>query len=151
MFEEIRKGAPPPRARDRGLTVRHLAQFFDTTIVDGFDDGPNVRVVQSSILLHVLTGGLRVSSQSTATYSIDSLTMKSNTVTLPLPPLVPPPGHGFRLRRRRRINVCAHFTATGRTSPPARSSTGQTSGILPRLRTGVSVGELHAICCTSQF
>ncbi|TFK86714.1 DnaJ-domain-containing protein [Polyporus arcularius HHB13444] len=41
VFEEIRKGAPPPRARDRGLTVRHLAQFFDLSIYDGFDDGPN--------------------------------------------------------------------------------------------------------------
>ncbi|KAI0749903.1 DnaJ domain-containing protein [Daedaleopsis nitida] len=41
VFEEIRKGAPPPRARDRGLTVRHLAQFFDTSIHSGFDNGPN--------------------------------------------------------------------------------------------------------------
>ncbi|RPD54290.1 DnaJ-domain-containing protein [Lentinus tigrinus ALCF2SS1-7] len=41
VFEEIRKGAPPPRARDRGLTVRHLTQFFDISIYDGFDDGPN--------------------------------------------------------------------------------------------------------------
>ncbi|KAI0324672.1 DnaJ-domain-containing protein [Cubamyces sp. BRFM 1775] len=41
VFEEIRKGAPPPRARDRGLTVRHLTQFFDVGIYDGFDDGPN--------------------------------------------------------------------------------------------------------------
>ena len=48
IFEEIRKGAPPPRSRDRGLTVRHLTQFFDTTICDGFDDGPNV----SRFLLH---------------------------------------------------------------------------------------------------
>ncbi|KAI0759556.1 hypothetical protein BD413DRAFT_722231 [Trametes elegans] len=41
VFDEIRRGAPPPRARDRGLTVRHLAQFFDTGIYSGFDDGPN--------------------------------------------------------------------------------------------------------------
>ncbi|KAI0353812.1 DnaJ-domain-containing protein [Trametes cingulata] len=41
VLDEIRRGAPPPRARDRGLTVRHLAQFFDTGIYDGFDDGPN--------------------------------------------------------------------------------------------------------------
>nr|VWO97047.1 Uncharacterized protein [Ganoderma boninense] len=41
VFEEIRTGVPPSRARDRGLTVRHLAQFFDTAIWDGFDDGPN--------------------------------------------------------------------------------------------------------------
>ncbi|KAI8969849.1 DnaJ domain-containing protein [Trametes punicea] len=41
VFDEIKRGAPPPRARDRGLTVRHLTQFFDTGIYDGFDDGPN--------------------------------------------------------------------------------------------------------------
>lgn len=41
VFEDIRKGAPPPRARDRGLTIRHLAQFFDATIWAGFDDSEN--------------------------------------------------------------------------------------------------------------
>ncbi|EGN98998.1 hypothetical protein SERLA73DRAFT_34694, partial [Serpula lacrymans var. lacrymans S7.3] len=39
VFEDIRRGAPPPRARDRGLTVRHLSQFFSATIWSGFDDG----------------------------------------------------------------------------------------------------------------
>ncbi|KAH7928282.1 DnaJ-domain-containing protein [Leucogyrophana mollusca] len=40
VFENIRKGAaaPPPRAWDRGLSVRHLAQFFDATIWSAFDD-----------------------------------------------------------------------------------------------------------------
>ncbi|KAL4268275.1 DnaJ-domain-containing protein [Pleurotus pulmonarius] len=41
VFEGIRKGAPPSRARDRGLTVRHLAQFFDTTKWSDLDDGDN--------------------------------------------------------------------------------------------------------------
>ncbi|KAL4242766.1 Multifunctional chaperone and stress response protein [Abortiporus biennis] len=41
VFEDIKRGAPPPRARDRGLTVRHLQQFFDASIYSGFDDGPN--------------------------------------------------------------------------------------------------------------
>ncbi|KAK0235829.1 hypothetical protein EDD85DRAFT_1009348 [Armillaria nabsnona] len=41
VFEDICKGAPPPRARDRGLTVRHLARFFDTTIWSGFADDDN--------------------------------------------------------------------------------------------------------------
>ncbi|KAK0193607.1 hypothetical protein F5146DRAFT_1031419 [Armillaria mellea] len=41
VFEDIRKGAPPPRARDRGLTVRHLARFFDATIWSGFADDDN--------------------------------------------------------------------------------------------------------------
>ncbi|KAG6336369.1 hypothetical protein ID866_2726 [Astraeus odoratus] len=41
IFEDIRRGAPPPRARDRGLTVRHLSQFFDATRWSGFDDSEN--------------------------------------------------------------------------------------------------------------
>ncbi|KDQ53113.1 hypothetical protein JAAARDRAFT_39486 [Jaapia argillacea MUCL 33604] len=38
VFEDIVKGAPPPRARDRGLTVKHLTPFFDATIWKGFSD-----------------------------------------------------------------------------------------------------------------
>ncbi|KIM84393.1 hypothetical protein PILCRDRAFT_818754 [Piloderma croceum F 1598] len=38
IFEEIRKGAPPPKARDRGLTVRHLAPFFNASAWKGYDD-----------------------------------------------------------------------------------------------------------------
>ncbi|KAK7454543.1 hypothetical protein VKT23_011297 [Stygiomarasmius scandens] len=38
VYEDIRKGAPPPRARDRGLTVRHLTRFFDASIWNGFGD-----------------------------------------------------------------------------------------------------------------
>ncbi|TDL25458.1 DnaJ-domain-containing protein [Rickenella mellea] len=38
VFEDIRRGAPPSRARDRGLTVRHLAPFFDASKWSGLDD-----------------------------------------------------------------------------------------------------------------
>ncbi|KAJ2914522.1 hypothetical protein MD484_g5916, partial [Candolleomyces efflorescens] len=38
VFEDIRSGKPPPRTRDRGLTPRHLARFFDATIWKGYDD-----------------------------------------------------------------------------------------------------------------
>ncbi|KAF8150557.1 DnaJ domain-containing protein [Crassisporium funariophilum] len=42
VFEDIRRGANRSTgARDRGLTVRHLARFFDATIWDGFGDGQN--------------------------------------------------------------------------------------------------------------
>ncbi|KAH8094576.1 DnaJ-domain-containing protein [Cristinia sonorae] len=41
VFEDIKRGAAPPRARDRGLTVNHLARFFDPTQYVGFDDGPD--------------------------------------------------------------------------------------------------------------
>lgn len=43
VWEDIRRGAPPPRTRDRGLTVRHLSRFFDSTMWSGFDDGDDVR------------------------------------------------------------------------------------------------------------
>lgn len=42
MFDDIKRGAPPPRARDRGLSVRHLEQFFNPSIYSGFGDGENV-------------------------------------------------------------------------------------------------------------
>ncbi|OCH94891.1 DnaJ-domain-containing protein [Obba rivulosa] len=41
VFEGIKRGAPASRARDRGLTVRHLAQFLNTSIYSGFDGGGN--------------------------------------------------------------------------------------------------------------
>ncbi|KAF6757089.1 DnaJ-domain-containing protein [Ephemerocybe angulata] len=39
VFEDIRSGKAPPRTRDRGLTTRHLARFFDASIYKGYDDG----------------------------------------------------------------------------------------------------------------
>ena len=43
VFEDIKSGAAPNRARDRGLTVRHLQPFFDPSIWSGFDDSQDVR------------------------------------------------------------------------------------------------------------
>lgn len=43
VFEGIRKGVnPTSRVRDRGLTIRHLARFFDATIWESFDDEDKV-------------------------------------------------------------------------------------------------------------
>ncbi|KAF8072104.1 DnaJ domain-containing protein [Lyophyllum atratum] len=39
VFQDVRKGAPPPRARDRGLTTRHLERFLESPLWSGFDDG----------------------------------------------------------------------------------------------------------------
>ncbi|PCH42611.1 DnaJ-domain-containing protein [Wolfiporia cocos MD-104 SS10] len=41
VFEDIKKGAPPSRARNRGLTARHLTRFFDQSVYTGTDDGPD--------------------------------------------------------------------------------------------------------------
>ncbi|KAJ6607356.1 hypothetical protein B0H10DRAFT_1818314 [Mycena sp. CBHHK59/15] len=41
VYDDIRRGAPPSRAQDRGLTVRHLSRFFDSSIWSGLDDGEN--------------------------------------------------------------------------------------------------------------
>ncbi|KAJ3997840.1 DnaJ domain-containing protein [Lentinula boryana] len=38
VYEDIRKGAPPSRARDRGLSVRQLSRFFDATLWKDFSD-----------------------------------------------------------------------------------------------------------------
>ncbi|KII84450.1 hypothetical protein PLICRDRAFT_365946 [Plicaturopsis crispa FD-325 SS-3] len=41
VFEDIKKGAPPPRGAGRGLTVHHLAPFFDSSMWTDFGDGEN--------------------------------------------------------------------------------------------------------------
>ncbi|KAH7102771.1 DnaJ-domain-containing protein [Auriculariales sp. MPI-PUGE-AT-0066] len=41
VFEDIRRGAAPPRARDRGLTTKHVLMFFDPRIFAGFGDDSN--------------------------------------------------------------------------------------------------------------
>ncbi|TFY74996.1 hypothetical protein EWM64_g9015, partial [Hericium alpestre] len=41
VFEDIKRGSTPARAKDRGLTVKHLAPFFNPSIWTGFDDGEN--------------------------------------------------------------------------------------------------------------
>lgn len=39
VFEEIRKGSNlAPRTKDRGLTITHLAPFFDATIWQSYED-----------------------------------------------------------------------------------------------------------------
>ncbi|GLB40594.1 putative dnaJ molecular chaperone homology domain [Lyophyllum shimeji] len=41
IFEDIQKGVRPSRARDRGLSARHILRFLDATLWSGFDDGAN--------------------------------------------------------------------------------------------------------------
>lgn len=50
VFEDIKRGGAPSRGRDRGLTVRHLEQFFGPSIYSGFDDGDTVRIMCSCLL-----------------------------------------------------------------------------------------------------
>lgn len=42
VFEDVKRGAPPSKARERGMTVRQLAMFFNPTIWSAFDDSENV-------------------------------------------------------------------------------------------------------------
>lgn len=39
VINDIKTGAAPPRARDRGLTVRHIQAFLNPSIWSSFDDG----------------------------------------------------------------------------------------------------------------
>ena len=49
MFDDIRRGGTTtpkrPNVRDRGLTVKHLMRFFDSTAWSGLDDSDTVRMV----------------------------------------------------------------------------------------------------------
>lgn len=43
VFEDVKKGAPPSKARERGLTVRQLEMFFNPSIWSALDDSEDVR------------------------------------------------------------------------------------------------------------
>ena len=42
VVNDIKRGTAPSRARDRGLTVRHIQAFLNASIWSGFGDGENV-------------------------------------------------------------------------------------------------------------
>lgn len=45
VFQDVRSGKAPSRARDRGLTANHLVMFFDPSIFVGFGDDDRVRAL----------------------------------------------------------------------------------------------------------
>jgi len=45
VVNDIKRGAAPSRARDRGLTVRHIQAFLNPSIWSGFTDDENVRAL----------------------------------------------------------------------------------------------------------
>lgn len=56
VFEDIRRGAPTSRGRDRGLTVKHLEQFFNPSIYSSYDEGATVRPCSCVFMLcHVVS------------------------------------------------------------------------------------------------
>ena len=54
VFEDIRKEAPPPRARDRGLTAEHLTRFFDPSLWKGMGMGMNFNEVRCVLLFNLM-------------------------------------------------------------------------------------------------
>jgi hypothetical protein len=69
VFQDIKRGAAPPRSRGRGLSVRHLTPFFDVTIYNGYGDDDNVCFHRDSKLVYLifLIGFLYAISQSIST------------------------------------------------------------------------------------
>ncbi|KAH7873313.1 DnaJ domain-containing protein [Lentinula edodes] len=55
VYEDIRKGAPPSRARDRGLSVRQLSRFFDATLWKDFgDEGDGFYAIYRSVFARLV-------------------------------------------------------------------------------------------------
>ena len=73
VLDGIRRGAPPPRGKDRGLAVSHLNAFIDPRIWKTFE-GSGENVLYMSLLFPDLSAYItprRASSPFIGTFSLD--------------------------------------------------------------------------------
>ena len=133
MFDDIRRGGTTtpkrPNVRDRGLTVKHLMRFFDSTAWSGFDDSDTVRTVSSTKWPFQLRGYYRDSSLCIETYSHGWRAMKfSMGPTWIIHLLVI--RHGFgHLRKGKRLKQQRPSIHIGLLSPPQKNSCGWNNGM----------------------
>lgn len=142
VFEDIRRGAPPARARDRGLSVRHLSRFFDPSIWKKFDDEEDVSTIHPAPH-EKLIPSRRVFSLYTETFfsgcKLKKLFYLMTHVTLRLGTRR---GHGFPLLKTPPTTAGGCFILLGYILLPQRISHGLISGIYLRLRIDVCEGNL---------
>lgn len=141
MFEDIKRGAPSSRARDRGLTERHLERFFDPTIWKDFGDGPDVSLSRFCRYRWPINVLPRVSSPSIVIYFLDSNPKKRGSpeklIFLPSDTLHGLGPHPTKTKTTKRRNIFIYF---GSISVLRRILCGTKSGIYRKLQIVVCAG-----------
>jgi len=142
VLDGIRKGAPPPRRKDRGLTVSHLNTFLNPRIWKTFEgDGENVLSMFPLFLdrsAHITCR--RASSPFIETFSLDwRTTSRSGLISLKRNILAsetknphgPNPGVTPK---------SVYSTQGGSDSPRQKTSLGSISGVILTLQTAGKEG-----------
>ena len=137
MLHDIRRGATPPRAKDRGLTVNHLKAFFDPGIWRTFEgDSENVLYLFFSLPQHsTCVIYRRISSPSIETFSLDWHTMSPSGLLSPKRTFPVSETTNLRGSTRKVVLKSVCSTQGGFTSPRQKISPGPISGTFQTLRT----------------
>ena len=142
VLDGVRRGAPPPRGKDRGLTASHLQAFINPRIWKTFEgDGENVLYM----FLQFLNWSAYITCRSASspfieTFSLGSRTMnRSGLVSLKSTFLVLETTNPHGPNQTAALKF-AHSTQGGSNSPHRKTFLGSISGISRTLQTAGQEG-----------
>jgi hypothetical protein len=148
VLDDIRRGAPPPRGKDRGLTVSHLNTFLDPRIWKTFEgDGENVlRLFLPFLNPSPCVTSRRASSPFTETFSLDWRTtspsgLHSSKRTSLVSETTNPCGTNPKMAPK-----SVYSTRRGLNSPRRKISRGSINGIFQMLQTAGQEGSCGNTC-----
>lgn len=149
VLDGIRRGAPPPRGKDRGLTVSHLNAFIDPRIWKTFD-GNGENVLYMSLLFpdwSVYITSRRASSPFIGTFSLDwRTTSRSGLISPRRTSLVSETTNPHGPNPEAALKS-ARSTQGGSNSPHRKTSLGSISGISQTLQTAEREGAHEISVC----
>ena len=149
VLDGIRRGAPPPRGKDRGLTVSHLSAFIDPRIWKTFEgDGENVPYM--SFLFPdwpAYITSRRASSPFIGTFSLDWRTTNRSGLISPGRTSLASETTNPHGPNPEAAPKSVHSTRGGSNSPHRKTSLGSTSGISQTLQTAGQEGMHETPIC----
>ena len=148
MLGDIRRGAPPPRGKDRGLTVNHLETFLNPTVWKTFEgDGENVLCLfflffdwSTWMTCH------RASSPSIKIFSLDWRTMSRSGLRFPKTASLVSETTNPHGPNPKAAPKSVYSTQGGLTSPHRKISLGSINGIFQMLQTAGQEGSYRNTC-----
>lgn len=142
VLDGIRRGAPPPRGKDRGLTVSHLNTFLNPRVWKTFEgDSENVLCMFLLFLdrsAHITCR--RVSSPFIETFSLDWRTMSRSGPISPERTILASETKNPRGPNPGATPKSVYSTQGGSNSPHRKTSLGSISGIFLTLQTAGQEG-----------
>ena len=149
MLDGIRRGAPPPRGKDRGLTVSHLSAFIDPRIWKTFE-GNGENVLYMPLLFPDRSAYItsrRASSPFIGTFSLDWRMTSHSGLSPPRRTSLASETTNLHGPNPEAALKSVRSMRGGSNSPHRKTSPGSTSGISQTLQTAGREGTHEILVC----